>query len=150
MLILKIIFWIIILALFQALQETQIEGKAGWARHLPTFRINIFITKLLIGKEITGYHIYMLLMFITIFHGIFLFQEWSINKELITLGSLNIYFIIEDFLFFIVNPHYTLNHFKKEYISWHKRWFLKIPVSYWWGIIIGTILLLLGYANTIR
>jgi hypothetical protein len=145
MITLKIIFWILVLAFFQALQETQIEGKAGWARHLPTFRISTFVTKIFLSKEITGYHIYMLLMFVTIFHGIFLFQEWSIKNELLIFGLLNWYFVIEDFLFFIVNPHYRFKNFRKGKISWHKRWiFNLIPVSYAWGMIIGTGLLLLG------
>lgn len=142
--ILKIIFWMIFLAFFHASQEREIEGKAGWARHLPTFRINIFLTKLLIGKEITGYHIYMLLMFLTIFHGIFIAIPFSIKKELIILGLMSYYWILEDFLFFIVNPHYRFKNFKRGKISWHKRWFLGLPYTYWWGMIIGTTLLLLG------
>jgi hypothetical protein len=141
----KILIWIIILALFQALQECQIEGKAGWARHLPTFRINIFITKFILAKEITGYHIFLLLMYITIFHGIYLFQPYALKTELIIFGLLNWYFVIEDFLFFVVNPHYGIKKFRKGYISWHKRWIFNfIPISYAVGIIIGTSLLLLG------
>jgi len=142
--IIKIITWMIILAFFHALQEREIEGKAGWARHLPTFRINVFVIKLLIGKEITGYHIFMLFMFLTIFHGLFISVPLSIKKELIILGLMSYYWIIEDFLFFIVNPHYRFKNFKKGKISWHKRWFVGLPYSYWWGIIIGTTLLLLG------
>lgn len=141
----KIFVWMLILSFFHALQEREIEGKAGWARHLPTFRINIFLTKLLIGKEITGYHIYMLLMFLVIFHGIFITIPFSIQKELFILGLMSYYWVIEDFLFFIVNPHYRFKNFRQGKISWHKRWIFKfIPVSYVWGIIIGTTLLLLG------
>lgn len=142
--IFKIFIWMIVLAFFHSLQEIQIEGKAGWARHLPTFRISTFITKLLIGKEITGYHLFMLLMWIIIFHGIYLFQSFNLKTELIILGLLNWYFIIEDFLFFIINPHYGIKKFKKSNISWHKRFFCFLPISYWWGMIIGTMLLVLG------
>ena len=142
--IIKIFFWMIVLAFFHALQEREIEGKAGWARHLPTFRINVFITKLLIGKEITGYHIFMLLMFLIIFHLPLLFISINLKNELIILGLLSYYWVIEDFLFFIVNPHYRFKNFKKVKISWHKRWFLGLPITYWWGMIIGTGLLILG------
>lgn len=144
--IIKITIWMIILAYFHACQEREIEGKAGWARHLPTFRINIFITKLLLAKEITGYHLYMLLMFLTIFHLPFLFIPISIKNEMILLGLMSYYWVIEDFLFFIVNPHFGIKKFKKGSISWHKRWciFNLIPVSYFWGIFLGTILLILG------
>jgi hypothetical protein len=141
----KIFIWMIILALFHACQEREIEGKNGWARRLPTFRINIFLTKILIGKEITGYHIFMLLMWIIIFHGIFLFTSFTIKTEAIILGLLSYYWVIEDFLFFIVNPHYRLMNFRPGKIKWHRRWvFNFIPVSYAWGLIIGTALLLYG------
>lgn len=140
--IIKIIVWIFILAYLHAKQETEIEGKDGWARHLPTFRINIFITKLLIGKEITGYHIYMLLMFLTIFHLPLIFICFSWQSELVILGFMSYYWILEDFLFFIVNPHFRLRKFKKRYISWHKRWIFNImPDSYAYGILIGSALL---------
>ena len=143
--IIKMTIWMLILAYFHAKQETEIEGKAGWARHLPTFRINIFITKFILAKEITGYHIFLLLMYITIFHGIYLFQPYALKTELIIFGLLNWYFVIEDFLFFVVNPHYGIKKFRKGYISWHKRWIFNfIPISYAVGIIIGTSLLLLG------
>jgi hypothetical protein len=85
-------------------------------------------------------------MWIIIFHGVYLFQSFSIKTELLIFGLLNWYFIIEDFLFFIVNPHYGLKKFKKGYISWHKRWYIfnLIPISYVWGVIIGSLLLILG------
>ena len=143
--IIKIFIWMTILALFHGLQEKEIEGKHGWARHLPTFRFSTFITKLLIGKEITGYHLFMLIMWIVIFHGIFLFQEWNTKTELIILGLLNIYFVIEDFLFFVVNPHYRLKNFRKGKIKWHRRWIMGIPVSYVLGIFVGVVLLIIGY-----
>jgi hypothetical protein len=138
--------WMLILAYLHAKQETEIEGKAGWARHLPTFRINVFITKLLIGKEITGYHIYMLLMFLIIFHLPLLFIPFTWKNECIVMGLISVYWVIEDFLFFIVNPHFTLKNFCKSKICWHKRWCLwnLMPVSYIWGIIVGSILLILG------
>jgi hypothetical protein len=134
----------LLLAYLHARQETEIEGKAGWARHLPTFRINIFIIKLLLNKELTGYHVFMLLMFLTIFHLPLIFIPFTLKTECIILGFMSFYFIIEDFLFFVVNPHFGLKNFKKGKISWHKRFLGFLPYSYWWGIIIGTVLLILG------
>lgn len=144
--IIKMFVWMIILAYFHACQETEIEGKAGWARHLPTFRISVFITKLLFAKEITGYHIYMLLMFLTIFHLPILFIPFNLKLECQIIGLLCFYWTIEDFIFFLVNPHFGIQRFRKGCISWHKRWciFNLIPVSYFWAIILGTLLLYLG------
>lgn len=145
MLELKFYIWVLILAIIHSLWEIQIEGReGGWARHLPTFRINIMLTKLLLGKELTGYHIYMCLLFVTIFHGILLFQTWSWKVEAQVFGLLSWYFIIEDFLWFFFNKHYTLRKFRPGKILWHKRWFLGLPYSYWWGGIIGTFLLIMG------
>jgi hypothetical protein len=47
-------------------------------------------------------------------------------------------------MWFIFNPHYTLKRFRKRNIEWHSRWFMGLPYTYWWGGIIGTILLILG------
>ena len=142
--IIKFFIWMLILAYFHARQEGEIEGKAGWARHLPTFRISTFITKLLLNKEITGYHIFLLLMFLTIFHVPFLFIPFTLKIECQILGLMSFYWVIEDFLFFLVNPHYPFKKFLKKNIEWHKRWFLGLPYTYWWGIIIGGILLWIG------
>jgi len=141
----KYYIWLIILAFFHSLQEIQIEGKnGGWARHLPTFRINVFLTNILLGKGLSGYHLFMLLMFITIFHGIFLFEQWSWKLEALSFGLLSFYFVIEDFLWFVFNKHYGIKKFRKGKINWHKRWMLGLPTSYWWGIIIGVLLVYLG------
>jgi hypothetical protein len=48
----------LVLAIITALWEIQVEGKEGWAKQLPTFRINVFFRKLLGGKPLTGYHIF--------------------------------------------------------------------------------------------
>jgi hypothetical protein len=141
------IIYTIIFAIIFSLLEIQVEGKAGWARHLPTFRINVFFNKLLGGKPLTGYHIYMIILFIAIFHAMLHEDMLCWNKEFQIFGLLSWFFVLEDVLWFILNPHYTLKKFKKEYIEWHKRWVFKLPATYWWGMIIGTALLILGRRN---
>ena len=145
----KIFILLFVLAYFHALEELEIEGrtKHGWARCLPTKRLcNKFILFML-GKEITFYHIYMITMFIIIFHSAFLFISWSIPREAQTIGYLMLYFIMEDMWWFILNPCYGFKNFKKGAISWHKRFLFFMPVSYWWGIILGIGLLLIGGIN---
>ena len=138
--IIKILIWMLILAFFHARQEIEIEGKAGWAGHLPTFRINVFFRKLLGGKALTGYHLYMIILFITIFHGAFLFIKWSWEMECKLIALLCWYFVVEDFLWFLSNKNYRWRKFWQQKIEWHKRWFLHLPVSYWGAIILGIIL----------
>ena len=140
----KYYIYTLILAIITALWEIQVEGKWGWAKLLPTFRINVFFRKLLGGKSLTGYHIYLLFLFIAVFHGLFINELGLYKTEFKTFGLLNWFFVIEDALWFLLNPYYTWKRFRKQQIEWHRRWFLGLPYSYWWGIIIGTILLYLG------
>jgi len=143
----KIILYLILLAAIHAKLEIMIEGKEGWAKSLPCWRLNVFITKLIIGKEITGYHIYLMLMFLLLFHSPFLFLNWTLSGELFVLGLFYIYWILEDFMWFIENKHYGIKSFKRGKISWHQRWFLGLPVSYLISLIIGISLLIIGRLN---
>jgi hypothetical protein len=141
---LNIIIYLIILALLHAKLELMIEGKAAWALRLPCWRIDNYLTRFLLGKEITGYHVWLLVLFSLIFHAPFLFIDWSLKKEMLTLGLFYWYWIAEDFFWFIESKHYGLRSFKKGKIYWHKRWFGCLPVSYWWGMLIGTLFLFIG------
>ena len=134
----------VVLAIITALWEIQIEGKDGWAKLLPTFRINVFFRKLLGGKSLTGYHIFLLLLFVTVFHGLFINELGTWQIEFTIIGFVSLFFVLEDVLWFIFNPHYTFRRFRKKQIEWHSRWFMGLPFTYWWGMIVGIICLLLG------
>jgi hypothetical protein len=141
---LKLILFLIACANVHALWEIQIESGQGWAKSLPCWRYNIFITKLLFGKEITGYHFWMMAMYQMAFHIPYLFINWSWKAEAITQGLFIYYFILEDILWFCWNPKYTIKKFHKHQIEWHKRWVFGLPLSYWMSAIIGGFLLLIG------
>lgn len=136
--------YLLIIASIHALWEIEIEGKCGWARKLPTFRINVFFRKLLGGKPLTGYHLYMLLIFQFLFHGIYLFIPFTWATECNLQATMSIYWILEDILWFIFNPHYTFRRFRRKQIEWHKRWLGPLPLSYWTGLLISTVLFLIG------
>jgi hypothetical protein len=147
---LKYFIFTIVVAIITALWEIQIEGGDGWAKKLPTFRINVFFRKLLGNKPLTGYHIFLLLLFITVFHGIFINElgEWRVECKV--FGLVSWFFVIEDVLWFMFNPHYRLKNFCKGKIEWHNRWVWCLPLTYWWGMIIGTTLLLLGNIKCLK
>ena len=72
--------WVGIMALFLAQVEIQIEGGAGWATSLPTWRIeqhwllDIFWG----GRAMTGYHAWMFPFIAMVFHlPLFFMQRWS-------------------------------------------------------------------------
>jgi hypothetical protein len=140
----KIILYLILLAAIHAKLEIMIEGKEGWAKSLPCWRLNVFIIKLIIGKEITGYHTYLMFMFLLLFHSPFLFLNWTLSGELYVLGLFCIYWVLEDFLWFVENKHYGLKNFKKGKILWHNRWVFGLPVSYIISLLIGGLLLWFG------
>jgi len=143
----KLLIFTIIIAFIHALEELEIEGKTkhGWARNLPTKRFYNKFTKYIIGKEITLYHIYLIIRVFLFYHIVFIFNSWTLKLECQILSCISFYFVFEDFLWFLLNPRFRLSHFKRRYISWHRRWIYNfIPVSYFWGIIIGIALLLLG------
>jgi len=140
-----IILYLIILAALHAKLELMIEGsRSGWAWSLPCWRINNKLTELIIGKELTGYHFYLLLLFLFIFHSPFMFINWSVKKELFSLGCFSFYWVVEDWFWFLENSYYGLRNFKKGRIFWHKRWICGLPVSYIFGILVGSILFTIG------
>jgi hypothetical protein len=141
-----IFLYIIILAASVAQLELQIEGKkTGWAQHLPCWRIENQITDIILGnKPLTGYHVWLLITLLFAFHNIYLYVPFTIKTELQCLGYYSWFLVIEDFCWFLENRYYGLKNFKKGRISWHKRFVGCLPLSYWWGIAIGTLLLIGG------
>jgi len=130
------LIYVFVLALIFALWEIQIEGKNGWAANLPTWRkTKGVINRMTGGRPLTGYHFLMNIFLTSVFHLIFLFESWDFEKELLILILLMIFFLVEDFLWFVLNPAYGLKNFKKGRIWWHPQWIGPLPKSYYLGII---------------
>jgi hypothetical protein len=146
-----------IIALVLAILEIQIEGPSGWARNLPTWKpsANIWYSKLysklMSGKALTGYHLTLFIFILLIFHLPFVF---GLPFELVTwVQILSLFFmftVLWDFLWFILNPSYPLKQFKSQHISWHKKWFLGIPLDYYLGLILSFMILIPVDAMTPR
>lgn len=131
-----------------ALLEIQIEGKHGWAQNLPTWVYKKdWIINLLNGKYPTGYHtVFILLFFPLFFHLPVFFTKWSIYKECIVIGSFFLLIVVEDFMWFVLNPAFGLKKFspKNKKIWWHRKWFWKLPDFYIEGLLVAFILLSAG------
>jgi hypothetical protein len=132
------------LAFFFANVEIQIEGDKGWASGLPTWRIeghpllNIFWG----GRPMTGYHAWIFSFMALAFHFPLLFAwKWSVKLEARVMGSLFHFWIIEDFVWFLLNPAYGWSKFNPELVPWHKKWILWFPTDYWTFSILGGFLL---------
>lgn len=144
------LFWLAIhiffLALVQAFLEVQIEGPHGWAAKLPVWRpradgkIERLKKILKIKKPLTGYHLGLIVFWIFILHLPFAFGvSWSWKAELVVLSFLTFWMFIEDFLWFIINPHFGFKKFKSEYVWWHDRWAIGVPVDYYVALIFSFI-----------
>jgi hypothetical protein len=142
--------WIALLAFFFANVEIQIEGANGWAGSLPTWRIekgpllDIFWG----GRPLTGYHAWVFVFMALVFHlPIFIKGTFSLKLEARIMGSLMIFWIIEDFLWFILNPAFGFVKFNPSCIPWHKKWILGMPTDYPVFMIIGIILLWFSFSK---
>lgn len=142
------IVYFLILAVFYAKLEIAIEGKFGYAEKLPCKKWKLKgPLKRIVGdrRYLAEYHIWMMVVLLLFFHLPLWFTGWSFWRiELFVLGLFIIFLVLEDFLWFLLNPHYGLKKFKKGQIWWHPKWFLGVPSFYWTFIPIGVGMILLS------
>jgi hypothetical protein len=123
-----------IAAFFWAKLEIEIEGKHGWAANLPTWKIDDhpFLHILYGGRPLTGYHVWAFTSVGFFFHlPLVVGLRWSLAGELRTLGACCLFWVVEDFLWFVLNPHFGWHKFRRDEVWWHKRWLLRLPLDYW-------------------
>ena len=127
------LLYTIIAAIIFANWEIQIEGKNGWASNLPCWRSkNKWINTLMGNRPLTGYHLYLIIFLVLIIHFPLFFTQWTLEKEFFLISFLFCFLLLEDFFWFVFNPHYKLKKFKKGNIEWHKNWWGPMPDFYWW------------------
>lgn len=126
--------FVVILAYFFAKVEIHIEGDAGWAANLPTWRIeqHWLLDLFWGGRAMTGYHAWVFSFIALLFHfPIFLMAQWSWSIEMRVIASIMLFWIVEDFLWFIINPAFGWKRFDAANVPWHKHWVAGAPVEYW-------------------
>jgi hypothetical protein len=134
-------------ALF-ALLEIQIEDGSGWASALPTWRYQTAWTRRVLGaRAITGYHIYFHLFVALMAHLPYVLgaaaPSWSL--ELRILSFLIFFWVVEDFLWFVLNPAFGIRRFRRDLIWWHApNWWGIMPRDYWIFLPPGLALYLAG------
>ncbi len=139
--------YLFLIVLTLAALEVQIEGRHGWMKKIPTWRIKSKLFGFFMGgKELTGYLFYTLLLLILFFHFPFLGGAmWSFAAEIEIISLLVLFSVFWDFLWFVINPYYGINRFKKQYVYWHKKWFLGVPLDYIRGIFISGVISCLAF-----
>jgi hypothetical protein len=126
-----------------ALVEINIEGSAGWAANLPTWRIQNRLTDLLYGgRPLTGYHLWVQLFILAFAQLPFAFVgRFTWRGEALVAAFIILFWILEDFLWFVLNPAYGIRRFRKEHVWWHRRaWWLVAPREYFFmGPLAGVL-----------
>jgi len=129
--------WVLVMALFFAEVEIQIEGAAGWAAQLPTWRIeshwllDIFWG----GRPMTGYHAWVFSFMALAFFAPLAFNgRWRAREMALALGGLMLFWIVEDYAWFLLNPAYGWARFEPAQVPWHKHWWFGAPTDYWIGL----------------
>jgi hypothetical protein len=125
--------------------EVQIEGADGWAAKLPvTFRVeqHWLLDLLWGGRPMTGYHAWVFGFMALVFHlPLLLTWQWSVRLEARVVGCVMLFWIVEDFLWFVVNPAYGITPLVTRQVAWHRHYFLFLPADYWTFTITAAALL---------
>lgn len=152
-LLLKIPFWTLF-AVVIACVEIEVEGKHGWAEKLPTwYRTTgfwaVLYGKLLGGKPLTGYHLFMFFFPVLLFHAHFLMGvPWSAAGEMQAWAMYFAWCPLWDYYWFVLNPHYH-RKFHKDLVWWHHKshWIGGLfPIDYAIGFLLSAAFALAGAA----
>jgi hypothetical protein len=129
-----------------ALLEIEIEGDSGWASRLPTWRYESRRTRRWLGaRPITGYHLYFQLLILLLAHMPYFLSiiRVTVATELRIIAFVLLFWVLEDFFWFVLNPAYGLRRFRRGVIWWHAQsWWGFMPRDYW--IFTPLAILLLG------
>lgn len=154
--LLPMLTWTVLLGFFFAEVEIQIEGAGGWAANLPTWRIeqhwllDIFWG----GRAMTGYHAWVFPFITLCFHFPLCFPSGLAHEdtprrtgsafwraEARVLACIMVFWISEDFLWFVLNPAFGIARFTPAAIPWHKHWIWFAPTDYWTFSVVAVVLL---------
>jgi hypothetical protein len=118
-----------------ALLEVQIEGDAGWAANLPVWRVDNRLTRAVMGgRTLTGYHFWVHVFVLLMVHLPYALgtaaPSWRLEARI--AAFLILFWVLEDFLWFVFNPAFGLRRFRREYAPWHApAWWWIMPRDYW-------------------
>ena len=123
-----------------ALIEIEIEGPDGWAKNLPTPKNFLF--------HLSLYHVYMVTLAILIICAFVYYRDtkqcleddekstmYKIRSVVSRILFMAVaFFLLQDFIWFVLNPSFTVSKYTSEHIQWHTSWFMGIPVFNYVGL----------------
>ena len=99
--------------------EIEIEGGVGWAQRLPTWYLKRGLTGRIYGlvmgqRPLTGYHVYAFTIPMLILHLPYVLGvHWTLAGELVTVATYFVLAVVWDYLWFVLNPAYTVRRFRR-------------------------------------
>lgn len=115
--------------------EIEIEGDAGWAANLPTWRWGpewwLALTN---GKELTGYHLWLSLFLVGVFHLPLALAGPSLELWAKCLSSYLLLTAAWDLQWFAWNPAWGLSGLRRRPVPWFRRKWLGFPVDYYFAV----------------
>lgn len=133
-------------ALVFAMIEIEVEGPDGWAKNLPTPK-NVL-------AHLSLYHVYMVLLAVVVVSGFVYFRYTrpctttttfpltcrparpAPHPLLMILFHIVLYFLVQDFLWFVLNPKFTVLGYTQANIPWHKPWVGGVPLFNFVGLFV--------------
>ena len=112
--------------------EIEIEGDKGWAKGLPTWRWGPeWWLNLTNGKEVTGYHVWLTLFLIGVFHLPLVYAGFSRELWAKCASSYLLLTAAWDLQWFAWNPAWGLKKFRATPVPWFRRKLLGFPADYY-------------------
>jgi hypothetical protein len=131
--------------------EIEIEGGVGWAERLPTWYLKRGLTGRIYGivmgqRPLTGYHVYAFTIPMLILHLPYVMGvDWTVAGELRTIATYFVLAVVWDYLWFVLNPAYTVRRFRRGNVWWFEvPWIWRFPLDYPLGV--GFSVVLVGLA----
>jgi hypothetical protein len=131
--------------------EIEIEGGVGWAERLPTWYLKRGLTGRIYGivmgqRPLTGYHVYAFTIPMLILHLPYVMGvDWSVAAELRTIATYFVLAVVWDYLWFVLNPAYTVRRFRRGNVWWFEvPWIWRFPLDYYLGVGFSIVLVAIG------
>ena len=127
--------------------EVEIEGGFGWAERMPTWymkrgRLGRVYGLAMGHRPLTGYHVYAFVIPLVVLHLPFVYGvDFTLAGELRVFSTYFALAVVWDYLWFVLNPAYTVRRFKRGNVWWFETpWIWRFPLDYYIGVGVSILL----------
>ena len=93
-------------------------------------------------RPLTGYHVYAFTIPLLVLHLPFVAGvDWTLAGELRTIATYFALAVVWDYLWFVLNPAYTVRRFERGNVWWFEvPWIWRFPLDYYVGVGLSVVL----------